>query len=84
MRIAKSTQQGTTPEDLLESCGDLLLEMEGAMECFEILYTDIGNAMDDIRDEMEGLREHLAACHAALQAYRSRNKIHRELSEYIH
>ena len=73
MNTVKDTQGNTEPEGLLEEYGDLFLEMEGTLESFEILYTDIGFAMDDIRDEMERLQEYLDSCSAALRAYRRRN-----------
>ncbi len=73
MHTVKDTQWDRTLEELLEEYGDLLLEMEGTLESFEILYADIGFAMDDIRDEMERLGEYLNNCAKALQAYRRRN-----------
>ncbi len=73
MHTVKDTQWDRTLEELLEEYGDLLLEMEGTLESFEILYADIGFAMDDIRDERERLREYLNNCAKALQAYRRGN-----------
>ncbi len=73
MHTAKDTQWDKAQEELLEEYGDLLLEMEGTLESFEILYADIGFAMDDIRDEMDRLGEYLNNCAKALQAYRRRN-----------
>ena len=73
MHTVKDTQWGRTQEKLLEEYGDLLLEMEGTLESFEILYADIGFAMDDIRDEMERLEEYLNNCASTLQAYRRWN-----------
>ena len=57
-------------DKVLEQYGDLFLEMEGSLESFETLYTDIGYAMDDIRDEMERLQEYLDKCAVALRACR--------------
>lgn len=73
MHTAKDIQWDRAQEELLEEYGDLLLEMEGTLESFEILYADIGFAMDDIRDEMERLEEYLNNCASTLQAYRRRN-----------
>ena len=73
MHTVKDTQWDRTQEELLEEYGDILLEMEGTLESFEILYADIGFAMDDIRDEMERLEEYLNNCASTLQAYRRRN-----------
>ncbi len=73
MHTAKDTQWDKAQEELLEEYGDLLLEMEGTLESFEILYADIGFAMDDIRDEMERLEEYLNNCASTLQTYRRRN-----------
>ena len=73
MHTVKDTQWDRTQEELLEEYGDILLEMEGTLESFEILYADIGFAMDDIRDEMERLAEYLNNCASTLQAYRRRN-----------
>lgn len=73
MHTVKDTQWDRAQEELLEEYGDLLLEMEGTLESFEILYADIGFAMNDIRDEMERLGEYLDNCARALQAYRRRN-----------
>ena len=57
-------------DKVLEQYGDLFLEMEGSLESFETLYTDIGYAMDDIRDEMERLQEYLDKCAVALRSCR--------------
>ena len=73
MHTVKDTQWDRTQEELLEEYGDLLLEMEGTLESFEILYADIGFAMDDIRDEMERLGEYLNKCASTLRAYRRQN-----------
>ena len=73
MHTTKDTQWDRAQEELLEEYRDLLLEMEGTLESFEILYADIGFAMDDIRDEMERLEEYLNNCASTLQAYRRRN-----------
>lgn len=69
MHTVNNARKDTGPEGLLEEYGDLLLEMEGTLESFEVLYTDIGCAIDDIQEEMERLQEHLDICVAALRSY---------------
>ena len=70
MHTDQHTQSIPALEKMLEEYGDLFLEMEGALESFETLYTDIGYAMDDICDEMERLQEYLDKCAIALRACR--------------
>ena len=68
MHMDPNTQGIPALEKMLEEYGDLFLEIEGALESFETLYTDIGYAMDDICDEMERLQEYLDKCAVALLA----------------
>ena len=68
MGTAKNARQGTLPEDLVDSCWDLLGEMEDILGSFEILHMDIGYALDDIRDGMERIRKYNADCSVALHA----------------
>lgn len=60
--------------DLLEEYADIRDELEDTMQSFEILASDIGLAMDDIRDELETLQEHLDRCSNRLIRFRGASR----------
>lgn len=60
--------------DLLEEYADIRDELEDTMQSFEILGSDIGLALDDIRDELETLQEHLDRCSNSLIRFRRASK----------
>lgn len=65
----ENRQQCDAIVNLLNEYADILDELEGALESFEVLYADIGYVMDDIRDELEKLQEHLKKSSSILRRY---------------
>lgn len=61
MILGKGNQKeaDVTFMDVLEEYVDIRDDLEDTLQSFEVLSAEIGFAMDDIRDELEQLQEHL-------------------------
>lgn len=61
MILGKGNQKeaDVTFMDVLEEYVDIRDDLEDTLQSFELLSAEIGFAMDDIRDELEQLQEHL-------------------------
>lgn len=52
--------------ELLEEYADIRDGLEDTLQSFDILQSEVTSALEDIQDEIDTLKEHLAACSARL------------------
>lgn len=61
--------------DLLYDYADIREELEDALLTLECIHTDVESALEDLRDELETVQEHLEA--SSKRLYRFRSPTHR-------
>ena len=56
--------------NLISDYADIRDELEGALESFQILYSDLELAMEDISNELGAIEEHLCTTSRTLKRFR--------------
>ena len=56
--------------NLISDYADIRDELEGALESFQILYSDLELAMEDISNELGDIEEHLCTTSRTLKRFR--------------
>ena len=60
--------------DLLNDYADIRDELEDTLMSFQMIYEEIGFAIQDISDELTALNEHLQSCDNRLMRFKSPNR----------
>ncbi len=56
--------------DTLNEYADIQDELLDTLQSFEYAEYELRNAMDDIRDQIESLQEHISKCYGTLRRYK--------------
>ena len=55
---------------ILESLDDIKDELSSALESFELMFSDLESAFDDVHDELETIKDNVEWCTRQYQRYK--------------